>query len=154
MSNLESSLGSMSTVLVTDFYKRCSKTYTESKAVRLGKIIIILLGALGTVIGGYLATFQIPSLYDKFFELIGLFGGGLGGLFLLGMMTDKANSKGTIIGFVLSGITQYLIVEYTSLHFFTYLFFGMATCFVLGYLFSLILPGDKKNLKGLTIHNM
>src|SRR3546814_19847172 len=78
-------------------------------------------GALGTVIGGYLATFQIPSLYDKFFELIGLFGGGLGGLFLLGMMTDKANSKGTIIGFVLSGITQYLIVEYTSLHFFTYL---------------------------------
>src|SRR3546814_18831008 len=57
MSTLESSLGSMSTVLVTDFYKRFSKTYTESKAVRLGKSIIMLHGAVGTVVGGIIANF-------------------------------------------------------------------------------------------------
>jgi Na+/proline symporter len=154
MSTLESSLNSMSTVMVTDFYKQYSKKASDLKSVKLGKVFVVILGLTGTVAGLILATQQIQSLYDKFFELIGLFGGGLGGLFLLGMMTEKANAKGTLIGFALSAVFQFYITNYTSLSFFTYLFMGMMSCFLFGYLFSLIFPTNQKNIDGLTIHTL
>jgi len=154
MSSLESSLNSMSTVMVADFYKRYTKNPDDLRAVRLGKLFVIILGLTGTIAGLILATQPIQSLYDKFFELIGLFGGGLGGLFLLGMMTEKANAKGTLIGFALSAVFQYYINNYTSLSFFTYLFMGMMSCFLFGYVFSLIFPTNQKNIDGLTIHTL
>lgn len=154
MSTLESSLNSMSTVMVTDFYQRYSKQANEVKSVKLGKLFVVILGLAGTVAGLILATQQIQSLYDKFFELIGLFGGGLGGLFLLGMMTEKANARGTLIGFGLSAVFQFYITYYTSLNFFTYLFTGMMSCFLFGYLFSLLLPANQKKIHGLTIHTL
>jgi Na+/proline symporter len=152
MSSLEGSLNSMSTILVTDFYKRFHGSFSDKKALKLGKTFVVLLGVFGTACGLILATHPIQSLYDKFFELIGLFGGGLGGLFLLGMMTVRGSVKGVLIGFILSAVFQFYISNYTSLNFFTYLFFGMTSCFILGYIFSIIFPDHGKSLEGLTVH--
>ncbi|MFZ4428570.1 MAG: hypothetical protein ACOYOO_15535 [Saprospiraceae bacterium] len=36
----------------------------------------------------------ISSLWDQFNTILGLFTGGLGGLFVLGIFTQKANARG------------------------------------------------------------
>jgi solute:Na+ symporter, SSS family len=154
MSSLEASINSMSTVFVKDFYERFGKKKSDASAVKLGKWLVVTLGVIGTGTGLILASSDITSLYDRFFELIGLFGGGLGGIFLLGMMTERGSSKGVLIGFIASGLILYYVSHFTSLNFFLYLFIGMMSCFIVGYLASLLLPDKGKSLDGLTIHTL
>jgi Na+/proline symporter len=83
-------------------------------------------------------------LWDQFYRYLGLFSGGLGGMFLLGMLTKKANAKGTLIGLVSSAVLIWYISSYTEISFLMYAFFGVTSCFVFGYFFSLVLK-DKKS---------
>lgn len=80
---------------------------------------------------------------DQFYKFLGLFTGGLGGMFLLGMLTKKANGTGTMIGLVLSAFVIFYISNYTDINFLMYAFFGLTSCFIFGYIFSLIFK-DKK----------
>jgi hypothetical protein len=91
-----------------------------------------------------MASSNIKSLWDEFYRYLGLFTGGLGGMFLLGMLTKKANAKGTLIGFVLSGFLIYYVSNYTTINFLMFAFFGLVSCFVFGYVFSLVFR-DKKH---------
>ena len=83
--------------------------------------------------------------------IFGLFGGSLGGVFLLGVLTTRANSTGVLIGFFASVIIQYLVKMHTPIHFFVYIFTGMASCYLIGYAASLAFPSKQKSLQGLTI---
>ena len=42
----------------------------------------------------------------------GLLGGGLGGLFVLGIFTRRANGPGAIVGLLASGMVQYVMVNH------------------------------------------
>ena len=85
-----------------------------------------------------MASSNIKSLWDQFYRFLGVFRGGLGGMFLLGMLTKKANAKGTLLGLLVSAIFIWYISVFTEINFLMYSFFGVASCFTFGYLFSLI----------------
>ena len=59
-------------------------------------------------------------------------------MFLLGMLTKKANATGTLIGLAVSAILIWYISVYTDISFLMYAFFGVVSCFVFGYVFSLV----------------
>ncbi len=63
--------------------------------------------------------------------------GSLGGVFLLGMVTQKANGKGAIIGLSISFLIQILISYFQSVHLLLYAATGVTSCFVSGYIASL-----------------
>ncbi len=86
--------------------------------------------------------------------LLGLFTGSLGGVFLLGIFTKKANSTGTLIGLVLSGILQYFLKMYTPLNLLMFAFTGAASCVIFGYVFSVLIPGNKRDIDDLTIYSL
>ena len=44
-----------------------------------------------------LASFDVGSLWDTFQAGMGLFGGGLAGLFALGILTRRANGPGALV---------------------------------------------------------
>ena len=154
MSSLSSSMNSISTAFTSDFYQRLKGKTSGKELLNVAKIATLVCGVLGTLLALWMATSEIVSLWDMFFKVLGLFTGGLGGLFLLGIISKQANGTGAIIGLVASSIVQYLVVSYTSLHLFLYAGTGLVTCVTIGHLASLVIK-DSGNEKGkeLTIYN-
>jgi len=81
---------------------------------------------------------------------LGLFTGGLGGVFLLGMLTKRASGKGAVFGIIGSGLVQWGIVQFTNLNLLLYTMTGLLSCVIIGYLVSLVLPEEERK-EGLTI---
>ncbi len=136
MSSLDSSMNSVSTVVTTDYIRRFWPIWTEGRYLRSARLITVVVGIIGTAMAIWMAGTGLSSLWDQFNMIIGLFAGGLGGVFLLGIFTSRSNGPGVVIGLLLSGILQYLVKEHTDVHLLLYAFTGMASSLLLGYVFS------------------
>jgi SSS family transporter len=154
MSSLDSSMNSVATVAVTDFYHWFDTGSPEQVRLRMARWITVGLGALATGAGLFLATYEIRSLWELFLEYIGLFGGSLAGLFVLGIFTRRGHGAGALVGAVVSAIVLYLVRTLTDVHFFLYGGIGILTCVLVGYLASVMLPAKRKNLDGLTFYSL
>ncbi len=152
MSTLSSSMNSVTTAIITDFYRPAFPDKEEKKYLSIAKITTLIIGVIGTGLALYMAHMGISSLWDQFNTILGLFTGGLGGMFVLGIFTKRANARGAIAGLILSGLVQYYISQYTNTNLLLYAFTGLITCVVFGYLFSLLFGAQKKDLQGLTIY--
>lgn len=137
MSSLSSSMNSVSTAFITDFYHRFSWGSARSE-LKMARVATLVFGVLGTGFALMMASWNIQSLWDQFQLYIGLFAGGLGGLFLLGMTTKRANGRGAVAGLILSGMLQYYLTMNTNMHVLLFAATGFVSCYVLSYLFSLI----------------
>ena len=80
---------------------------------------------------------NIKSLWDQFYRFLGFFTGGLGGVFLLGIFIKRANNLGAVSGLLFSSFVVWYVASYTELHFLMYTLVGGASCFFIGWLFSL-----------------
>ncbi|MDZ7617172.1 MAG: hypothetical protein U1E05_09220, partial [Patescibacteria group bacterium] len=118
MSSLDSSMHSTATVWITDFYARFRPNSPDQTRLRWARWLTIALGAFGTLTALALAQANIHSLWDVFQGLVGLFAGGLAGLFVLGLFTRRANGTGALVGVVASAGLLYLAQPYV--HFFLY----------------------------------
>lgn len=151
LSSLYGALNSTSTVMVTDFYRRFAAQPTDAGALRLGRWLTLTVGLVATGLSLLLAGLASRSLVEQTLSVIGLFGGGLGGLFLVGMLTTRVSARAALTGFVVSAMVQYVVSRHTPLHWLTYMFTGMGSCFAAAWLASFIWP-EKKSLEGLTVH--
>ncbi len=151
MSTLDSSMNSMATAITTDFCGRFKPGLSDHQSLNLARWLTVLLGVVGTGSGILIAWLNDVSLWDRYVKLVGLFGGGLAGLFALGIFTRRANWIGALVGFVGSAVVLYLVQQAGTVHFFLYAAIGIGCCLGLGWLASLPVPGAGKNLAGLTI---
>jgi SSS family transporter len=151
-STLSSSMHSMATVLMVDFYRPFRAASSENHQLRLARIFTALLGLLGTGLALVLATYDIRSLWDLFLTLLSLVGGSLAGIFALGIFTCRAHGPGTIVGAVVSTAVVVLVWRFTNLHFFLYAPIGLISCLVSGYVASLVIPAQQRQLDGLTVY--
>ncbi|WP_289024431.1 sodium/solute symporter [uncultured Salegentibacter sp.] len=154
MSSLSSSLNSVATSFTTDFYGRFRNNSHTTAMMNVAKISTLVAGILGTLFALWMSSAGIVSLWDQFFTVLGLFTGGLGGLFFLGIISKQANGTGAMVGLVVSSLVQYYVAYYTDLHIFLYAATGFLACVIVGHLASLIIP-DHRNEEGkqLTIYN-
>jgi len=150
-STISTGMNSTATAAVTDFVKPFSHGKSERNFLQLGRLFTFLIGLFGTSFALLLASADIKSLLDQFFAFIGLFGGSLGGLFLLGMFTKRATGRGAVMGAIIGAIVLYMVQAYTDTHVYLYAFVGVTTCFFSGYLISLMLGGPKPDIEGLTV---
>jgi SSS family transporter len=150
-STISSSMHSMSTALVVDFYARFRPLSTDRSRLPLARALTCILGVFGTGVALLMATFEIRSLFDVFLTVLSLLGGSMAGIFALGIFTTRANGPGALIGGLASAILVFLVRSFTPLSFFLYAAIGLAACFVLGYLASLLLPGRPRDLSGFTV---
>lgn len=138
MSSISSSLNSVSTAFCNDFYKHFNPKGSDKNLLKIARIATVIIGVFGIIFALWMANSNIKSLWDQFYKFLGLFTGGLGGMFLLGMLSKRANSNGVIIGLVLSALVTWIVSMYTDINFLMYSLFGMISCYVFGYLFSLL----------------
>lgn len=85
MSTVDSALNCSATVLLLDFYKRYFKPDIEEKAsLAFLRATTVLWGALGT--GAALLMIRARNILDIWWQISGIFGGALLGLFILAFM--------------------------------------------------------------------
>jgi len=154
MSSLDSSMNSVATALTTDFYRRFRPAAADRACLRLARGATVVVGLLGTGFALMMAQWEIKSLWDQFATFLGLFGGGLGGLFVLAIFTRRAHGAGAVVGLLASGAVQFALRQFHPLHPWFYAVTGIASCVVVGYLASLLIPTRRRPLDGLTIHTI
>ncbi len=142
MSSLDSSINSVASVLVNDYYRRWRGAMSERHALRASRAITLLFGLVGTAIALWAAQLEDVSLWDPFLKLLNYVGGGLGGIFALGVFTRRANGIGALFGAAAAALAV-LAVQRTELHFFLHGMVGFLAAFIVGYLVSLVTPATK-----------
>ncbi|MGI9234095.1 MAG: sodium:solute symporter [Woeseiaceae bacterium] len=150
MSSLSSSINSSATAYVTDFHCRFKTGLSPEGQLRIARIAALVVGILGLLLGLWMAIADVKSMWDVFIGVIGLFTGGLAGLFLLGMLSSRANGKGAVVGLLFSAGTQLYVSRFTEIHSLMYAFTGLLACFVVGYVASFFWPAEPNRADGLT----
>jgi len=153
-STVSTSMNSIATTLVTDFMRPFNVCRSEAAYLNAARLLTFLMGVLGTGAALIFISPEIRSLMEQYFMVIGMFMGALGGLFVLGVTTRKANGWGAMIG-LLAGVGLMFTVwrlEWADGYLFATI--GILTCLLVGYLASLILPSPHRDLTGLTLHTM
>jgi SSS family solute:Na+ symporter len=96
MSTISSGMNASATVFVEDIYKRyINKDISDRQQLRLLYLVTALVGLLAIMCG--IAMIGVKSILDLWWELSGIFAGGMLGLFLLGLISKKANSSQALI---------------------------------------------------------
>jgi len=154
MSSLDSSMNSIATSVTTDMYRRFTPEATDRKCLVLARWITVIVGVVGTAMAMVMAFYgsHIQDLWKLFSQILGLLGGGMLGVFLLGMFTRRATGFGAIVGAIAGATAQVLAVYHTNVSFMLYAGIGAITCIVVGYLVSVITNRQEQYLVGLTIH--
>jgi len=150
MSTVSSNVNSISTAFTMDIYKHLRPESPDSRRLRVARISGIVSGGLGILLALLMATWNILSLLDYFYVILGLLVGGLGGVFVMAVFFPRINSTGAIAGFVLSFIILLIIKAYSSVSFVLYGFLGITISVLIAYLVSLFTPVEKKDITGLT----
>jgi SSS family solute:Na+ symporter len=89
--SMDSNLNSMATLTLCDLYKRYLRpTAGERESMNVLRLSTFAWGAICT--GAALAMTQVASVLDAWWELAGIFSGGVLGLFLLGMISRAGNA--------------------------------------------------------------
>jgi len=154
-STVSTSMNSMSTTLVTDFMRPFNICGSERAYLNAARLLTVLVGIIGTLVGLLFISPEIRSLMEEYFKIVGMFMGALGGLFILGILSTKANGYGAIIGLFFGVGTMLIawIFELTQ----GYLFgtIGIVSSILAGYLASALFSSrPTKDLRGLTIHTL
>ncbi len=150
MSSLDSSMHSVATAVVIDFYAYYRPETGDRRRLRVARAVTLFTGAAGTAGALVLAGFDIRSLFFFFQKLLGLLGSGLVGIFILGIFTTRANAAGALAGAIAGFAALCYVVFWTQLNFYLYAVVGIGTSVVAGYLVSLMTPPPAQDLAGLT----
>lgn len=151
ISSLTSSLSAIAMVFQIDVYRRFfAPQRSETHYLRVAKGATIVGGCLVTLNAVALASAPVDTLLDLVFLVYAIFAGGLAGLFLLGMLSTRAERRGVNLGIAASLATSiYLTCSHFqwllpaslrwSPHPFLISAASNSVLFVVGYLASLVL---------------
>jgi SSS family solute:Na+ symporter len=114
MSTVSTSLNSSATLLMSDYYRRFfNPRATDKQCMTALYLGTIAWGILGTGMALILVKLTESAL-DIWWTLSGIFGGGMCGLFLLGMISRRAKNPAAVAG-VITGVLVILWMSFPKL---------------------------------------
>ena len=141
MSSVDSGINSLSTVCVMDFYRRFFHRphKTEAHYLKVARFGVVFWGALVTVVALLASRVNLGTILQKGGEIAGPFIGPMGGMFILGILTKRANTGGTISGALCGLAASHLLKPHMA--FTWYATCGVLFTTVIGYALSVIGAG-------------
>ncbi len=136
MSSIDSGMNAVATAVTTDFYRRLRRAPSERDCMRFARWTTVVSGAVATGAAVGVARMDVGSALDFFYEILGLFGGALGGLFVLGIFLRRANGVGALIGAGASAGAVVVVQRLALVHGLLLAAVGLVTCVLVGYLAS------------------
>jgi len=97
ISSLDSDLNCLSAIAVEDYYIRIKKKSTDEQKLKFGKLIVIVSGIASLLIASIYVYTGSEGILGIIFALYAIFSGGIAGIFLLGILTRRANKQGLYI---------------------------------------------------------
>lgn len=153
-STVSTSMNSTATAIVTDFMRPFDLCRSERGYLRAARFWTLSIGIVGTLFGLVFVNPDIKSLFDAFLKIIGLFMGVLGGLFVLGAVTTRANAAGAMTGAVAGAAVMFSLWRFTSISGFLYTASGITSCVLTGYAASLLTGRSDQDLTDLTVYTL
>ncbi|MDR2804629.1 MAG: sodium:solute symporter [Dysgonamonadaceae bacterium] len=98
ISSLASDMNSLSAVCVQDYYQRFKPHCTDKQRLGMGRFFVLLagLGCIGVAL--LYAAWEGEGVLGIVFELYAIFSAGIVGIFLLGLLSKRANKQGLYVG--------------------------------------------------------
>ena len=152
MSTLSASMNSAATAYVTDIRSKIRPSADENR-LPAAKRATLLIGIVGVAFALVMATWDVKSLWDEFSKILGILLGGLGGLFLLGFLSRKANAVGAVCGLTGCIVIQLLVMHLQAVNLLLYSSVGFISCFVIGWIASILSGGNRKDISCLTLRH-
>lgn len=140
MAVMGAGINALTTATTVDFYKRLVRPHCSDKET-------VLVGRLGTIGWGAVATAaalfvgRLGPIINAFNKINSFLGGPILGIFLLGMLTRRAQGTAAIVGAVAGLASVSVLAVTTNVSFFYYAILGTSVTFGGGWLLSLPRPG-------------
>jgi Na+/proline symporter len=142
MSNLSAALNSLSSTSMLDFYLRVNPQVDEQRKLRLSRISTLIWAVVlfGLAI---LSLHKISRVIEVGLSIASVAYGALLGVFLLGVLTRKANENGAMAGMIVGFAASLFIWLGTPVPWTWYVALGTTVTFAVGYLCSLAFNKSK-----------
>jgi Na+/proline symporter len=138
MSNLSAALNSLSSSLIMDFYVRFRPLAEERTKMRLSRVATLFWALLLFALA-VLSLNKVGRVVEVGLQIASIAYGALLGVFLLGVLTRRANQRGAMVGMVFGfGVEIYLWLG-TRVPWTWWVMMGTCVTFAIGYGVSLAL---------------
>ena len=155
MSSLDSTINSLSATTMQDIFKSfLNKDFTQKQELFMSKALTVFWGTVCTLFAFYVGDIS-DSIIVSMNKIGSLANGPILGVFLLGILTKRANGIGAISGLVIGFITNAIFWIYVpNVTWPWWNMIGCVVCFGLGYFISFAKEETQKNLDGLTFKSL
>src|SRR6059058_3717540 len=147
MSNLSAALNSLSSSSVFDFYLRHSPSTDERRRLRISRIATVVwaLVLFGLAV---LSLHKVGRVVEVGLQIASVAYGALLGVFLLGVLTRRANQNGAMLGMLCGFAVELYIWLWTRVPWTWYVMIGTVVTFGVGYAASAVFrsPGSTDQL--------
>jgi SSS family solute:Na+ symporter len=136
MSNLSSSLNAMASTTVVDFFRPFLKSsFSARDQLRVSRWATLFWGAALTILAVF--SRKVTSVLEAGLTIASITYGSMLGVFLLGVLTKKANEKGSILGMALGLVSMLAVWYFSTIAFTWYVLIGTVITFCSGFAASL-----------------
>ncbi|HEY4054402.1 MAG TPA: sodium:solute symporter [Terriglobales bacterium] len=137
MSNLSAALNSLSSSTIVDFVLRRHPETDERKRIRLSRISTLLWAVVLFTLA-ILCLHRVSRVVEVGLQIASVAYGALLGVFLLGVLTRRANQAGAMAGMLCGFVTELYLWLRTPVPFTWWVMIGTVMTFGVGYLASRI----------------
>ncbi len=96
--SLSADLNALAAVGVEDYYKKIFPNKTDASYLKASKLTVFASGMIALLIGFFYLQTGSEGVLGIVFTLYAIFSGGIVGIFLLGLLSSRANTQGVNIG--------------------------------------------------------
>jgi SSS family solute:Na+ symporter len=116
--SLSADLNSLAAVGVEDYYKKLRPHKSDKSYLQASKIIVVISGLISMGIAMLYVNAGDEGVLGIVFTLYAIFSGGIVGIFLLGLLSARANAQGITIAILVCIVfTAYAILTSTVIHY-------------------------------------
>jgi SSS family transporter len=141
MSNLSAALNSLSSSSMVDFYLRRRPNVDEPTKMKLSRVSTLLWALLLFALA-VLSLHKVGRVIEVGLQIASVAYGALLGVFLLGVLTKRANEKGATIALFCGFAIDLYVWLGTKIPWTWYVLIGSLATFAIGYAASLVLDGN------------
>lgn len=136
MSTISSSLNAMASTTVVDFIRPFFKNFASPESqLRVSRWLTVFWGVILTILA--VLSRGVSSVLEAGLSIASITYGSMLGVFLLGVLTKKANQKGSIVGMAVGLVSMLFVWYFNAVAWTWFVLIGTVITFVIGYATSL-----------------
>jgi solute:Na+ symporter, SSS family len=147
MSNLSAALNSLSSSAMLDFYLRIRPQTDERRRLQLSRVATVFFALLLFALA-VLSLHKVGRVVEVGLQIASVAYGALLGVFLLGVLTRRANAAGAAVGMLFGFAVDLYLWRWTHVPWTWWVLVGAAVTFAVGYFVSMFLKAQSPRIAG------